>query len=54
MGQNFSDFAFTPSVKEAQEHYGSRSSYARMENGPVRYFPTNREKNDIRRSTSSS
>jgi uncharacterized protein len=29
---NYPELAFTPAVKELQERYGSRSSYARMEN----------------------
>ena len=32
------DFAFTPGVKEAQEHYGSRKNYERMEGDPDRYL----------------
>ena len=31
MGHNFTDFTFTESVKKAQEQYGSRDIYARME-----------------------
>jgi len=31
MNQNFTKLAFTESVKEVQERYGSRKSYARME-----------------------
>ena len=35
MNQNFTNFAFTDSVREQQEKYGSRKSYQRMEeNGP--------------------
>lgn len=35
MKQNFTQFAFTDSVREEQEKYGSRKSYSRMEeNGP--------------------
>ncbi len=35
MKQNFTQFAFTDSVKAAQEEYGSRKAYQRMEdNGP--------------------
>ncbi|MDF1860396.1 MAG: pyridoxamine 5'-phosphate oxidase family protein [Verrucomicrobiales bacterium] len=47
MGRNFTDFAFTPSVKEAQEHYGSRKNYERMEEDPDRYLLTNQEKDYI-------
>ncbi|MEB3212835.1 MAG: pyridoxamine 5'-phosphate oxidase family protein [Leptolyngbyaceae bacterium] len=31
MPPNFTQIAFTPTVKAIQEHYGSRQSYARME-----------------------
>ena len=44
MGQNFTDFAFTPAVKAAQSHYGSRDNYARMEDDPDRFLLTNRER----------
>lgn len=47
MGQNFTDFAFTPSVKEAQEHYGSRNNYRSMEDDPDRFQLTNQEKEFI-------
>lgn len=47
MGQNFTDFAFTPTVKVAQEHYGSRSSYQRMEDDPDRFLLTEQEKEYI-------
>lgn len=43
MNQNFTKFAFTDSVKKAQEQYGSRKSYARMEESGDRYVLTNRE-----------
>jgi len=43
MSQNFSKFAFTESVKKAQEHYGSRRSYAGMEAAGDRYELTSRE-----------
>jgi len=33
MGKNFTNLAFTESVKKIQEKYGSRKSYARMEFG---------------------
>jgi predicted pyridoxine 5'-phosphate oxidase superfamily flavin-nucleotide-binding protein len=32
MAQNFTTYTFTESVKKAQEKYGSRSSYEKMEN----------------------
>jgi len=44
MGQNFTDFAFTPTVKAAQEHYGSRKNYQRMEDDPDRFLLTDQEK----------
>ena len=47
MSQNFTTFAFTPSVKAAQEHYGSRSSYERMERGPDQFLMTERERQYI-------
>ena len=47
MGQNFTDFAFTPSVKEAQEHYGSRNNYERMEDDPDRFLLTDQERDYI-------
>ena len=31
MKQNFTNYTFTDSVKEAQEKYGSREAYKRME-----------------------
>lgn len=43
MNQNFTKFAFTDSVKKAQEHYGSRKSYSRMEVSGDQYVLTSRE-----------
>jgi predicted pyridoxine 5'-phosphate oxidase superfamily flavin-nucleotide-binding protein len=43
MDKNFTRLAFTPSVKEQQEHYGSRSNYQRMENSGDRYLLTDKE-----------
>ena len=43
MSRNFTKFAFTKSVKEAQERYGSRKSYARMEESGDRYVLTETE-----------
>ena len=43
MSRNFTKFAFTKSVKEAQERYGSRKSYARMEESGDRYVLTEKE-----------
>jgi len=43
MNQNFTKFAFTKSVKEAQEQYGSRKSYARIEESGDRNILTEQE-----------
>ena len=43
MSQNFTKLAFTESVKDVQERYGSRASYARMEDSGDRYILTERE-----------
>ncbi|MFT4547405.1 MAG: putative pyridoxine 5'-phosphate oxidase superfamily flavin-nucleotide-binding protein [Pseudoalteromonas tetraodonis] len=43
MGQNFSTFAFTDSVKNAQTHYGSRNNYAGLEQEPDRFTLTDKE-----------
>lgn len=43
MNQNFTKFAFTKSVKKAQVQYGSRESYARMEESGDRYVLTESE-----------
>ncbi len=40
MDQNFTKLAFTDSVKNAQEHYGSRISYSRTEKSGDRYVLT--------------
>ncbi|MBW2286589.1 MAG: pyridoxamine 5'-phosphate oxidase family protein [Deltaproteobacteria bacterium] len=48
MGQNFTKFAFTEGVKAAQEHYGSRDAYLRMEQAGDRYVLTDRESEFIR------
>ena len=44
MNQNYTKYAFTPSVKKAQEHYGSRKTYARVEQGPDRFLLSDKEK----------
>lgn len=44
MTQNFSTFAFTDSVKDAQSHYGSRANYEGMEQEPDRFILTDKEK----------
>ena len=43
MSRNFTNFAFTDSVRQAQERYGTRRSYARMETAGDRYLLTDRE-----------
>ena len=43
MNRNFTKFAFTESVKKAQERYGTRRSYARMETAGDRYVLTDKE-----------
>ena len=43
MDKNFTGYAFTPSVKDQQEHYGSRGSYQMMENSGARYLLTDKE-----------
>ena len=43
MNRNFTQFAFTDSVKQAQERYGTRRSYARMETAGDRYRHTAKE-----------
>ena len=42
MGQNFTKYAFTDSVKKVQKQYGSRKSYEKMESGD-KYVLTDRE-----------
>lgn len=43
MSQNFTNFAYTDSVKAAQEKYGSRGPNARVEQSPDRFLLTERE-----------
>lgn len=43
MNKNFTKFAFTESVKKVQEKYGTRKSYARMEESGDQDVLTNRE-----------
>jgi predicted pyridoxine 5'-phosphate oxidase superfamily flavin-nucleotide-binding protein len=38
MSHKFFDLTFTPSVKKAQEHYGTRRNYLRFESGEPDYF----------------
>jgi predicted pyridoxine 5'-phosphate oxidase superfamily flavin-nucleotide-binding protein len=53
MSQNFTNYTFTESVKKAQEKYGSRDSYAKMdENGPDQYQLFQREMAHIDRQDS--
>lgn len=44
MNKNFTQLAFTPSVKSMQGKLGSRASYARMEESGDRYILTDNEK----------
>ena len=43
MNRNFTQLAFTDSVKRAQQHYGTRKAYQRMENAGDRYQLSQRE-----------
>ncbi len=43
MNQNFTTFAFTDNVKEVQEQFGSRKTYARMETSDDSYVLTSKE-----------
>ncbi len=43
MNRNFTRFAFTESVKKAQERYGTRHAYARTEKTGDRYVLTDKE-----------
>ena len=43
MSRNFTRYAFTSSVRKAQERYGTRDSYARMEQAGDRYRLSARE-----------
>jgi len=43
MNKNFTKLAFTDSVKKVQEKYGTRKSYARMEDGGDQHELTQRE-----------
>jgi len=44
MNDNFTKLAFTDTVRKVQEQYGSRVSYARMEESGDRFVLTDREK----------
>jgi len=52
MNQNFTQFAFTNTVKDFQEANGSRESYARAENSGDRYRLTDQERYFINKSDS--
>ena len=53
MRQNFTNYTFTDSVKKAQEKYGSRKSYSKMDdNGPDQYQIFQREIAHIQRQDS--
>jgi len=43
MNKNFTQLTFTDSVKKAQQHYGTRHAYARMEQAGDRYLLTAKE-----------
>jgi uncharacterized protein len=43
MNKNFTELAFTESVKGVQEEYGSRAAYSRMEESGDRYILTDKE-----------
>ena len=47
MNQNFTQFAFTDSVKRVQEYYGTRKACARMETSGDQYRLTDRETESI-------
>ncbi|MEQ1923957.1 MAG: pyridoxamine 5'-phosphate oxidase family protein [Pyrinomonadaceae bacterium] len=47
MSHKFFDLTFTPSVKAAQEHYGTRRNYARFEGGEPDFFGLSDAENDF-------
>ena len=47
MSQKFFDLTFTPSVKAAQEHYGTRRNYARFEGGEMDFHGLTEAENDF-------
>lgn len=47
MSHNFYDLTFTPSVKSAQEHYGTRKNYARFEGGEPDFHGLTDAENDF-------
>ena len=46
MSHKFFDLTFTPSVKRAQEHYGTRNNYARFESGEPDFFGLTEEETE--------
>lgn len=47
MSHKFYDMTFTPSVKAAQEHYGTRQNYARFEGGEPDFHGLSDAENDF-------
>lgn len=47
MSHKFFDLTFTPSVKAAQEHYGTRKNYARFEGGDSDFHGLTDAENDF-------
>lgn len=47
MSHKFYDLTFTPSVKSAQEHYGTRRNYARFEGGEPDFHGLSDAENDF-------
>ena len=47
MSHKFYDLTFTPSVKAAQEHYGTRRNYARFEGGESDFYGLTDAENDF-------
>ena len=47
MSHKFFDLTFTPSVKQAQEHYGTRRNYARYESGESDFFGLTEEETEF-------
>ena len=47
MSHKFFDLTFTPSVKAAQEHYGTRRNYARFEGGEPDFHGLSDAENDF-------
>ena len=47
MSHKFFDLTFTPAVKQAQEHYGTRNNYARFESGEPDFFGLTEEETEF-------